>query len=276
MMRGRTGDQWKASFHAAPWVSYAEALCWIFYKDVDVIAELDVMAAGADLAAMGTDTASFMLSQTEPSGEWKAVNPELRLRDALEAGRVTASARLLVRQPREGGRPADTVITERRDIARDEWQDCAFREAPAPYDRGAAAYPTGRIIGADAAHIFIDVLFSRADLTTAFPGEGANQVVRLASALVSDPGPGPMSDFIRSDVRLAAARRAVIAEGGEPSKGAMLRMLALQFHAAGGDYSSPTIAGLVASMKARTGPLGLTKAEMHRLADRGDRKGEQG
>ena len=273
MMRGRNGDQWKASFHAAPWVSYAEALCWIFYRDVDAIAELDVLAFREDVATVGTSMASFMLSRMEPPGEWAAANPELALRDALEAGRVTASAKLLVRSPRESGKPAETLVTERRDMDRDEWHDLSFLEAPAPYDKGAAAYPKGYVVGADAPHIFFDVLFSRADLTTAFPGAGANEVVRLASVSAPVAGPGSMTDFIRSDSRLASARRAIVAAGEEITKGAMLRMLAQHFHDEGGDYSSPTIGGLAASMKATAGRLGLTLDEMNRKADRGDRKG---
>ena len=273
-MRGRTAEDWRASFQATPWVSYAEALCWIIYRDVDAIAGLDVMASPRDLADMGPGTAAFMLADTEPEA-WAGTNPERVLQDALEAGTVSASGKVLAREPRQQGRPPSTIISTRRQIERDEWLDLTFRDGDAPHDKGTTAYPRGAV-GVDYAYIFIDVLFSRADLTTAFPGAGANQIVQLASVSTPAQGPGSLTDFIRSDARLSAARKGVVAAGEEVTKGALLRMLAQHFHDAGGRYSSPTIAGLVASMKASASRHDLTLEELNRRADRGDRIAKKG
>lgn len=275
MIRGRRGEHWARSFHAAPWVSYAEALCWIYYRDVDAIASLGILSSDRDYAEMGSGMVEALLSMEAGTEDWRAASPELTLLDALEAGKVRATAHpfilLQLTQASHYGR------TDRREILPTEWLDVRLYDAPAPFDKATTAYPKALPHGARAAGGFTDIWFSRADLTQEFPGEGANQVVSLASireqAAAPATGPGTATEFLRRPDNYAAARRTLREKGEEVTKGAMLRELAQLFHDAGGTYSANSVAALAKSFKARCGSnaLDISLERMNAWADRAER-----
>jgi hypothetical protein len=248
-------------------VSYAEALCWIYFRDVEVIAGLDVLAdERRDYAEMGSGMVEAILAMTTGADDWRAAAPELALQDALEAGTVTASAHPFVLLQLTGG--THHARTDRRNLTPIDWLDVRFYDAPPPFDKATTAYPKALPHGSKAGGGYTDIWFSRADLTQAFPGEGANQVVQLATARDVASAPS-QTDFMRSAAALADAVSELRAEGAEVGKLAILRKVAAAFHAAGYAKPGQTEGSVFESMKARSRTVGLDLAAMLRKAAKG-------
>jgi hypothetical protein len=247
----------------------------VYYRDVATIRALGIVGSDRDYAEMGSGMVEALLAMEAGLEDWQSAAPELAFLDALESGAVTASGHPFVLLQLSQG--TTHAKSERRNIEPDEWLDIRFYDASHPFDKATTVYPRGLAHGAKASAGFTDIWFSRADLTAAFPGDGANQVVRLAAAAEPQVGPGSLSDFIRNNARLAEARAAVRAESAESvTKGAWERMLTRHFIAAGGSFKATAFGAQVDSVSASLNRLQLSLDEMNRRADRADAKAARG